>query len=144
MVEQDTIKLLRECDAGIKMGVSSFDEVLEYIKSDTLRKDLEQCRNEHVKLQDEIQVLLDEYHDDGKEPNLIAKGMSWMKTNVKLGMDQSDHTVADLMTDGCNMGVKSLNRYLNQYEAASEKTKDITKRLIHLEEQLADQMRAFL
>ena len=144
MVEQDTIKLLRECDAGIKMGVSPFDEVLEYIKSDTLRKDLEQCRNEHVKLQDEIQVLLDEYHDDGKEPNLIAKGMSWMKTNVKLGMDQSDHTVADLMTDGCNMGVKSLNRYLNQYEAASEKTKDITKRLIHLEEQLADQMRAFL
>lgn len=144
MVEQDTIKLLRECDAGIKMGVSSIDEVLEYIKSDTLRKDLERCRNEHVKLQDEIQVLLDEYHDDGKEPNPIAKGMSWMKTNVKLGMDQSDHTVADLMTDGCNMGVKSLNRYLNQYEAASEKTKDITKRLIHLEEQLADQMRAFL
>lgn len=144
MVEQDTIKLLRECDAGIKMGVSSIDEVLEYIKSDTLRKDLEQCRNEHVKLQDEIQVMLDEYHDDGKEPNPIAKGMSWMKTNVKLGMDQSDHTVADLMTDGCNMGVKSLNRYLNQYEAASEKTKDITKRLIHLEEQLADQMRAFL
>lgn len=144
MVEQDTIKLLRECDAGIKMGVSSIDEVLEYIKSDTLRKNLEQCRNEHVKLQDEIQVLLDEYHDDGKEPNPIAKGMSWMKTNVKLGMDQSDHTVADLMTDGCNMGVKSLNRYLNQYEAASEKTKDITKRLIHLEEQLADQMRAFL
>ena len=144
MVEQDTIKLLRECDAGIKMGVSSIDEVLEYIKSDTLRKNVDQCRNEHVKLQDEIQVLLDEYHDDGKEPNPIAKGMSWMKTNVKLGMDQSDHTVADLMTDGCNMGVKSLNRYLNQYEAASEKTKDITKRLIHLEEQLADQMRAFL
>lgn len=144
MVEQDTIKLLRECDAGIKMGVSSIDEVLEYIKSDALRKDLEKCRNEHVKLQDEIQVLLDEYHDEGKEPNPIAKGMSWIKTNVKLGMDESDHTIADLMTDGCNMGVKSLNRYLNQYEAASEKTKDITKRLIHLEEQLTDQMRAFL
>ncbi|WP_125116035.1 hypothetical protein [Agathobaculum sp. Marseille-P7918] len=144
MVEQDTIKLLRECDAGIKMGVSSIDEVLQYIKSDTLRQDLKKCRNEHVKLQDEIQVLLDEYHDDGKEPNPIAKGMSWMKTNVKLGMDESDHTVADLMTDGCNMGVKSLSRYLNQYKAASEKTKDITKRLIYVEEQLADQMRAFL
>ena len=23
MIEQDTIKLLRECDAGVKMGVSS-------------------------------------------------------------------------------------------------------------------------
>ena len=29
MIEQDTIKLLRECDAGIKMGVSSIDEVLD-------------------------------------------------------------------------------------------------------------------
>ena len=144
MVEQDTIKLLRECDAGIKMGVASIDEVLEYVKNDTLRQDLEKYRNEHVQLQDEIQVLLDEYHDDGKEPNPIAKGMSWMKTNVKLGMDESDHTIADLMTDGCNMGIKSLNRYLNQYKAASEKTKDITKQLIHLEEQLTDQMQAFL
>lgn len=144
MVEQDTIKLLRECDAGIKMGVSSIDEVLEYVKSDTLRQDLEKCRNEHVQLQDEIQVLLDEYHDDGKEPNPIAKGMSWMKTNVKLGMDESDHTIADLMTDGCNMGIKSLRKYLNQYEAADEKTKDITKRLINLEEKLAADIREFL
>lgn len=144
MVEQDTIKLLRECDAGIKMGVSSIDEVLGNIKSDKLRRALKACRDEHVQLQDEIQVLLDEYHDDGKGPNPIAKGMSWIKTNVKMGMDESDHTVADLMTDGCNMGVKSLSRYLNQYAAASEKSKDITKRLIALEERLTDQMRDFL
>lgn len=144
MVEQDTIKLLRECDAGIKMGVSSIDEVLGNIKSDKLRRALKTCRDEHVQLQDEIQVLLDEYHDDGKEPNPIAKGMSWIKTNVKMGMDESDHTVADLMTDGCNMGVKSLSRYLNQYAAASEKSKDITKRLIALEQRLTDQMRDFL
>jgi hypothetical protein len=44
--------------------------------------------------------------------------MSWMKTNMKLSMEDSDATIADLMTDGCNMGVKSLNRYLNQYKAA--------------------------
>ena len=27
MIEQDTIKLLRECDAGIKMGISSIEDV---------------------------------------------------------------------------------------------------------------------
>ena len=54
--------------------------------------------------------------------------MSWIKTNVKLVMDESDETIADLITDGCNMGVKSLNEYLNQYKAADEKTKDIAKR----------------
>ena len=67
-----------------------------------------------------------------------------MKTNMKLGMDDSDATVADLMTDGCNMGVKSLNRYLNQYKAADEVSKDITKRLINLEEKLTIDIRQYL
>ena len=144
MIEQDTVKLLRECDAGIKMGVSSIDEVMEYVKSDRLRTYLSDCKNEHNKLNTEVQNLLSKYHDEGKNPNPIAKGMSWMKTNIKLGMDESDHTIADLMTDGCNMGVKSLNRYLNQYEAADEVSKDITKRLINLEEKLTTDIRDYL
>jgi hypothetical protein len=144
MVEQDTIKLLRECDAGIKMGVASIDEVLDYVKSGELKQLLIKCKDEHDKLNEEVQELLLKYKDDGKDPNPIAKGMSWMKTNMKLGMHESDHTIADLITDGCNMGVKSLNRYLNQYKAADEVSKDITKRLINLEEKLAIDIRGFL
>ena len=144
MVEQDTIKLLRECDAGIKMGVASIDEVMEYVSNDKLRKCLEECKRKHDELKDDIQKLLAEYHDDGKEPNVMAKSMSWMKTNVKLVMNESDHTIADLMTDGCNMGVKSLHKYLNQYRAADEKSKDITKRLINIEEKLTLDIREFL
>lgn len=71
----------------------------------------------------------------------VAKGMSWIKTNAKMGMDDSDQTVANLMTDGCNMGVKSLNMYLNQYKAADEVSKDITKRLINLEQKLTEDIR---
>ena len=110
----------------------------------SFREKLTACKKEHKKLQDEINVLLDKYHDDGKNPNPIAKGMSWMKTNMKLGMEESDATIADLMTDGCNMGVKSLNRYLNQYTAADEVSKDIAKRLINLEEQLTIDIRGYL
>jgi len=144
MVEQDTIKLLRECDAGVKMGVSSIDDVLPYVRTDTLKQLLTDCKSEHERLRVEIQTLLDQYHDDGKEPNPMAKGMSVVKTNVKLAVEQSDATIADLMTDGCNMGVKSLNKYLNQYKAADEVSKDIAKRLIHLEETLAEDIRGFL
>ncbi len=144
MIEQDTIKLLRECDAGVKMGVSSIEDVLDNVKSEKLEILLTDCKNEHSKLDKEIQQLLDKYKDDGKEPAAIAKGMSWMKTNMKLAMEDSDETVADLMTDGCNMGVKSLNKYLNKYKGADEVSKDITKRLINLEEKLAVDIREFL
>lgn len=144
MIENDTVKLLRECDAGIKMGISSIDEVVDYVKSEKLKSCLNESKSEHKKLDIELENMLESYKDDGKEPSAIAKGMSWMKTNVKLGMNKSDSTVADLITDGCNMGVKSLNKYLNQYEAASEKSKDITKKLINLEEKLLYDVRGFL
>lgn len=144
MIEGDTVELLRECDAGIKMGVASIDDVLEETRSQDFKKTLMQCKNQHEKLKDEVQVLLNEYQDEGKEPDPIAKGMSWMKTNWKLMTQRSDATIADLMTDGCNMGVKSLARYLNQYEAADEKSKDIAKRLITLEEQLTKDVQQYL
>ena len=144
MIEQDTIKLLRECDAGVKMGISSIDDVLDHVKKEDFRKKLTKCREEHQDLQIKILQELEKYQDDGKNPNPIAKGMSWMKTNMKLSMEDTDATIADLMTDGCNMGVKSLNRYLNQYKAADEVSKDMAKRLINLEEQLAVDIRQYL
>ncbi len=143
-IEADTIRLLRECDAGIKMGVEAIQEVEQYSSDPELRQFLKSNMAEHEKLQSELQELLDQYHDDGKDPNAMAKGMSWLKTNIKLAVDESDKTIADLITDGCNMGVKSLNRYLNQYEAADEKSKDIAKRVISLEETLAKDIRKFL
>lgn len=144
MIEQDTIRLLRECDAGVKMGIDSLESVMERVQSSDLRQCLKLCKEEHEDLNRQIQQLLDSYHDEGKNPNPIAQGMSHMKTNMKLGMDASDATIADLMTDGCNMGVKSLSRYLNQYQAADEVSKDIAKRLIHLEAQLAMDIRQYL
>lgn len=144
MIEQDTIKLLRECDAGIKMGISSIDDVLGHVDDKKFYDLLSGSREEHEGLQLKIQQLLGQYQDEGKEPNPIAKGMSRVKTNMKLGMEASDQTIADLMTDGCNMGVKSLNKYLNQYKAADEQSKDIAKKLINMEAQLAVDIRDYL
>ena len=144
MIEQDTVKLLRECDAGIQMGVASIDEVRDYARSTAMKDALTQCKSRHEKLKDELQQALDRFGDDGKSPNPMAKGMSWIKTNVMLAVDGSDEIIADLITDGCNMGVKSLNRYLNKYKAADEKSKAVTKKLIGIESQLAVDISAYL
>ena len=144
MIEKDTVRLLRECDAGIKMGLKAIDEVMNYAESEELKRSLDQCRDKHERLKKEIRELLDKCQDEGTEPGAVAKSMSWMKTEVKLAVNQSDGTIADLITDGCNMGIKSLSRYLNQFKAADEESKDITKRLIKQEEELAVSMRGYL
>ena len=144
MIEQDTIRLLRECDAGIQMGVSAIDDVLERVQAPDMYRRLSACKRAHESLKTEINGMLADCHDDGKAPNPLAQGMSWLKTNAAMAMNGSDQKIASLMTDGCNMGVKSLGRYLNQYEAASEDSKDITKRLIGLEQKLSDDLREYL
>ncbi len=144
MIEQDTIKLLRECDAGVRMGIVSIQEVADHAKSPDLRNMLNRSVTEHETLKTELRDLLNRYGDQGKAPNPIGRGMSWLKTNMMLGMNDSDQTIAREMTDGCNMGVKSLSRYLNQYPAADEASKGIANRLIGLESDLATNLRPYL
>ena len=144
MIESDTIKLLRECDAGVKMGIKSISEVIDRVSSEDFKLILTENKSEHEKLETEIQKHLIKFKDDGKDPAVMASSMSWLKTNIMLGVNNSDETIADLITDGCNMGVKSLNSYLNEYKAADEFSKDITKRLINLEERLIVDIRDYL
>ena len=143
MIEHDTIELLRECDAGIQMGIGAIDNVKDHVYSDDFKSQLDAYQREYANLQNEIQGLLHTYHDEGKDPNPIAKGMAWIKANMT-AVNGTDESIADIITDGCNMGIKSLNKYLNQYKAADERAKDFTKRLITLQERQLEAMRRYL
>jgi hypothetical protein len=144
MQTNDTINLLKECDAGTKMAVLSIDEILDYVQNQKLKEMLIKFKDKHTNLGNEIHILLNQQEEEDKEPSPIAKGMSWVKTNLKMMMEESDKTVADLITDGCNMGVKSLSRYLNQYTSADEKSKSICNELIAIEENFVVSIRCFL
>lgn len=144
MENQDTVSLLRECNAGSKMAVTSLDEVLDKIQDSKMKSLLLESKEHHEKLGNEIHTLLLRHGSDEKDPNPIAKSMSWMKTNMKLSMDRCDATVADLLTDGCDMGIKSLHRYKNQYEQADHKSRDICDRLIDIEEELREGLHSYL
>ena len=140
----DTTKLLRECDAGTKMAISSINEILEKVEDTKLNEILTKSRNAHEELESEIHSLLNYHKEEQKEPDPLAKGMSFIKTNVKMGIDESDKTVANLITDGCNMGIKSIARYLNKYPAALPEVKELSSDVIKLEENFALDLRKFL
>ena len=145
MESTDTIYLLQECDAGTKMAVTSIDEVLDKLHDEQLTDLLNESKRHHEKLGNDLHELLRENHVDDKDPNLMAKSMSWVKTNLKVGMSgDTDKTAAGLMTDGCDMGIKSLHKYLNQYKDADHTAKAICMRLIHIEEKLRDDLQKFL
>ena len=108
MSEHDTINLLQECDSGSKMAVSAIDEIMDKVHCPDFKALLKETKEHHAKLGNEIHEELLKHHSQEKDPNPMAKSMAWLKTNMQMGIDESDETAADLMTDGCNMGIKSL------------------------------------
>ena len=144
MPNEDTIKLLKECDAGAKMGIEGIKEVLDKVENENLKSILEKYLQDHKKLEDKIKDELDKFHDKEKEPNPIAKTMSWIKINFKLIKGEHDKVIADLMIEGCNMGIKSICRYMNQYPNALENIKKLCYDLVELEENFAKDMREYL
>ena len=81
-MSKDTLELLRECDSGIKMAVGSIDEVSGHIKNTELKNLLEKSREEHDRIGREVREQLALIGDCGKDPGVVAKSMSWRKTNV--------------------------------------------------------------
>ncbi len=144
MYSEDTIKLLKECNAGVKMGVNSIDQVLDKVDDEKLKEILINNKERHQQLGSEAHKLLNQDNEEDKEPNPMASGMSWLKTNVMLAMEKNDATIADLITDGCHMGIKSLNRYLNQYKNVADCAVDLTNRIIKAEEDLAEEIKCYL
>ncbi len=144
MIEHDTIELFKECDAGIKMGIDAIDEVKDRAQNPQFKGELDGYQREYANLQNEMRGILNSYGSEGKNPNPVAKGMAHMKVDFSMAMDDSDNKIADLLTDGCNMGVKSINKYLNEYKAADSRAKDFANRLIELQDRQLKSLRRYL
>ena len=140
----DTVELLKHCISGSKMATNSIEQVRKYVQSEELKDRIEKYNGEHIRLGEEIHTILREAGVEDPDPNPVSKAFAWASAEMKMMMDSSDEKVADLMYDGCNMGVKSLYRYLNQYGEASEEAKELTGNLISLESDLMSKLRPYL
>ena len=143
-MNEDTINLLKECNSGIKMGIESIENVMPYVKSDALRSVLNACKDKHAVLGDEARKALINADESTKNAHPVAQVMSDMKIRATVTLKKSDNTVADVMTDGCNMGIKSIYKYLNQYVSADDKSRSIANRLISAEQELRTDLRSYL
>ena len=135
-MNRDTVCLLKECNSGCKSATNSMEQVMPFLKDKpNLRKLIEHYNDRHIKIGDECHALLNSVDLDEKDPPKIVKAMSWFSTEMKLLMDDTEQHVAGLMVDGCSMGIKSLSGYLNQYSEASDDCRQLTRKLIDLEQE---------
>lgn len=143
-MNQDTIYLLRECNAGFKSATNSMEQVIPYISDEKLKSIIDEYNDQHIKLGDECHQMLNEYHEEEKDAKVTAKAFSWLSTETKLLLNHDASKIAEIMLDGCHMGIKSVSRYLNQYKAASDESINLAKKLVQLEQEFMNALLEFL
>lgn len=143
-MSNDTVKLLRECNAGCKSATNSMEQVLRYLDNEDLKILIDEYNDKHIKLGDECHQMLNELDEEEKDPDKMAKTFSWISTEVKLMVNDNSQKIAELMIDGCNLGIKSLSKYINQYKNASNESVDLAKRLIKIEQEFMNELLKYL
>lgn len=143
-MSKDTLELLKECNAGCKSATNSMEQVQAYVKDSQLRKIIEQYNKEHILIGDECHKILDKAGETEKDPSPMAKTFSWISTEIKMMINDDEKKIADIMVDGCNMGIKALSRYLNEYKEADKESRNLTKKLICLEQDFMNDLLRYL
>lgn len=141
---EDTIELLKECNSGCKSATNSMEQVYDFLKEGKLKETIKKYNRKHIELGDKCHALLNKENESEKDPDKIAKVFSWISTEVKLMVNDAESKIADLMVDGCNMGIKSLSKYRNKYKGASQESIEIVEELIEIEEDFMKELLVYL
>lgn len=143
-LNEDTINLLKECNAGCKSGTNSMKQVLPYVENNKLKAIIEEYNDKHIKIGDECHKMLNLYNEEEKDPKTSARAFSWISTEMKLKINNNTHQIADIMIDGCNMGIKSVSEYINKYKAASVESMNLAKELVKTEQEFMNDLLQYL
>lgn len=143
-MNEDSVNLLKECNSGCKSATDSMEQVLPFVSDEKLKKLIEDYDKKHIGIGDECHKLLNEAGEHEEDPNKLAMAMAWFGTEVKLVVNDKTDKIAELMIDGCNMGIKSLSKYNNKYKAAESKIRDLVFELISVEQDFMNELLGFL
>ena len=143
-MNKDSIDLLKKCNSGCKSATNSMEQVMDFVSDEKLRKVIHEYNRKHIDIGDECHELLNSEDIEEEDPSIIAKAMSWLGTEVKLAVNDSTNRVADILVDGCNMGIKSLYKELNKQKEAESKIRDLVMELVCIEQDFMNELLEFL
>lgn len=143
-MQEDTRRLLQECNSGCKMAINSMQQLQEYTTDEGLAELIRKSTERHEKLEAESAKHLEENGEREKEPTMMASTMSWLTTEMKMMIKRSDTEIAKIIMNGCNMGIQSIVEKAHEYKNASPESKKLAEQLVKEEENLMRELKKYL
>ena len=114
------------------------------MRNPALRKVLEESRDDHKRLLNENSNILKGYHQNDRDIGAMTKLMAHMSADMKLDINDSDRVIANIITKGCDTGIRNLRKYVNEYAASDLAAVDTARKLVTVEENLKDNIAMYL
>ena len=143
-MEKDTEQLLRETNYGVKLAIMNMKNILDEAEDGELMKLIVHQIDEHEKLEQKTSDAMNEHGYEEKAVSAMMHAFSDVTTELKMLWRDDTAKIAEMLVDGCNMGIKNISQTINQCENASKEAKALAEELIHTEDRFLRKLQPFL
>lgn len=142
--EQNDVNVLDELNKGACMGRDAIDFILDKVKDNGLKQELNNQYDKYKSISDKISNLYPEYSEDKPhETNAMNKVMTWYGIEMKTLMDKSTSKIAELLLQGTNMGIIEGRKLLN-HKQTDEEVHKLVQEYVDMQEDAVEKLKQFL
>ena len=135
---------LDEVNKGCTMGIEAINNLLKEVSSESFNKTLVKEVESYQKIEGEIHDIYDKYSEGTPhEIGTITKVMTDYMMKTKTMMDHTDSKIAELLSQGTNMGIIEGQRILNNKNLNSE-VKNLIQKFVKLQEKSLEDLKKYL
>ena len=142
--EKNEINVLDELNKGACMGMDAIHFILEKVKDEELKEELNNQYQQYQEISEKIGDLYPEYKDDKPhETNAMNKAMTWYGIEMKTLMDDSTSKIAELLLQGTNMGIIEGRKLLN-HKNTDQEVHQLVQEYVTMQENAVEKLKQFL
>ena len=142
--DENEINVLDELNKGACMGRDAIHFILDKVKDDALKNELNNQYEKYKEISNKISRLYPEYsEEEPHETNTMNKVMTWYGIEMKTMMDDSTSKIAELLLQGTNMGIIEGRRLLN-HKNTNDEVHSLVQEYVDMQEDAVEKLKSFL
>jgi len=138
------LKAINDVYKNAHIALQSISDLIPTIKSEELRKELQEQYDGYEKIIGKISSFMAENKLEPKDINPLKKAMLWGSIKMKTLFDDSQNQAAEMMINGTVMGINELTAMKNESENLHDDVVAFIDEILTLEEEYEQRLKKFL
>ena len=140
----DTIELLNFISQNAKMGVETLSRLVQITQEEEFKNYLTEYLDGYQSFLSDADKRLKKKKEESKDLSPMAKVMSYLSLSFNTMIDKSPSHVAEMVMQGCSMGIIDITKRIKQYSGAEKTALTLAEKLLKFEQKNFSRLQKFL